>query len=116
MSKVAYTKENVEKCWCGSCPVQVKSTCAKDLYEESKKSKEMPPPDRLPGLYCSTGTATCTDLDLVNLCNCPACLVWSENRLTSNHYCKLGSEEEIQAGACSIAPLDKCQATTYEGH
>lgn len=115
MSKVEYTKENVEKCWCGSCPVQVQSTCARDLYEESKKSNELPPPDRLPGLYCAAGTATCTDLKLVNLCNCPACLVWSENRLSSNHYCKHGSAEEVEA-TCTTNPLETCQATTYEGH
>ena len=95
MPKVAYVKDNVEKCWCGTCPVQAESKCAKDLYEESKKSKSLPPPDRLGGPYCSTGKTICTDVNLVNLCNCPACLVWSENNLISNHYCKLGSADQI---------------------
>ncbi len=88
MSKVAYTKENVEKCWCGSCPVQVHSKCAHDLYEASKTTDELPPPDQLGGLYCSTGTAVCEDLSFVNLCNCPACQVWGENGLAGNHYCE----------------------------
>lgn len=91
MSRVAYTKENVEKCWCGSCPVQVDSKCARELYEASKASDELPPPDQLGGLYCSTGTAVCKDLSFVNLCNCPACQVWGENGLTNNHYCEHGS-------------------------
>jgi hypothetical protein len=95
MSKVAYTKENVEKCWCGVCPVQAASTCAKDLYEESKKSPDLPTTDRMPGLYCSTGQSTCPDLEFVNLCNCPACLVWGENSLTSNHYCLSGSADQV---------------------
>src|SRR5450759_3254336 len=47
MPKVAYTKDNIEKCWCGSCPVQSHSKCAQDLYEESKGSEELLPPERL---------------------------------------------------------------------
>lgn len=95
MPAVAYTQENIDKCWCGSCPVQSKSKCASDLYQASKDMGHLPPPDRLGGLYCSTGKATCTDLQLVNLCNCPACLVWSENRLAHNHYCANGSAEQV---------------------
>jgi hypothetical protein len=95
MPKVAYTKDNIEKCWCGKCPVQVASTCANDLYEEFKKSGNLPSPERLGGLYCSTGKTICTDVTFVNRCNCAACLVWSENNLISNHYCKLGSADQI---------------------
>ena len=91
MRPVEYTRENVDKCWCGSCPVQAASTCARDLYEASKDAPEMPPPEAMPGLYCATGHATCGDLALVNLCNCPACLVWGENGLRGNHYCELGA-------------------------
>ena len=33
MSRVAYTRENVDKCWCGSCPVQINSTlCHADAH------------------------------------------------------------------------------------
>ena len=90
MARVEYTKENVEKCWCGSCPVQVGSACARELYEASKASEELPSPEALPGLYCATGRATCKDLELVERCNCPSCLVWGENCLSGNHYCSLG--------------------------
>lgn len=91
MSRVAYTRENVDKCWCGSCPVQINSKCARELYEASKGRDELPRPDKLGGLYCSTGTAVCKDLSFVNLCNCPACQVWGENGLAGNHYCEHGS-------------------------
>jgi hypothetical protein len=94
VQRVAYTRENIDKCWCGSCPVQARSDCAKELYEASKESEQLPPPERLGGLYCSTGKAICTDLKLSNLCNCPACLVWGENGLATNHYCEQGSAEE----------------------
>ena len=94
MSEVAYSPENIDKCWCGSCPVQIRSTCAKDLYEASKDAEGLPAPERLGGLYCSTGRTICDDIVPTNLCNCPACLVWAENGLVSNHYCVLASGHE----------------------
>jgi hypothetical protein len=93
---VAYTRENIDKCWCGGCPVQARSRCARDLYQESlKEPGKLPPPERLGGMYCSTGKAICDDIDAVALCNCPGCLVWSENGLSDNHYCLHGSAEEV---------------------
>lgn len=92
VAKVEYSQENIDKCWCGQCPVQIGSACAKALYEASKNLAELPPPEQLGGLYCSTGKAICDDLEFVNLCNCPSCLVWAENGLSSNHYCKLGND------------------------
>jgi hypothetical protein len=94
MPHVDYTQENIDKCWCGKCPVQFESACAKDLYEAAADLGHLPEPERLGGLYCATGRTICTDVDLVRLCHCPACLVWSENRLASNHYCKSGSAAE----------------------
>lgn len=91
---VAYTQENIDKCWCGNCPVQIRSACAKDLYEASKQDDHLPAPERLGGLYCSTGRTICDDTVPTNLCNCAACLVWAENGLASNHYCVRGSAQE----------------------
>jgi Protein of unknown function (DUF2769) len=91
MPLVAYRRDNIAKCWCGQCPVQIGSRCAEALYSAFKDSDELPPPEDLGGMYCSTGKAICTDLELTNLCNCPACTVWAENRLSSNHYCVFGS-------------------------
>jgi len=95
MKPVAYTQENIDKCWCGKCPVQIRSTCATDLYDAAQALDGLPEPERLGGLYCSTGKAICTDIEIVNLCNCPACLVWSENELASNHYCAQGSAANV---------------------
>ena len=94
MPEVAYTQENIDKCWCGKCPVQFESKCANDLFEEAEKLDKLPAPERLGGLYCATGTTICTDVDFVRLCHCPACLVWAENGLASNHYCKMGSASD----------------------
>ncbi len=95
MKPVEYTQANVDKCWCGQCPVQVGSTCATELYEAAKVLEGLPAPERLGGMYCATGKAICHDLALVNLCNCAACLVWSEHELASNHYCAHGSAEDV---------------------
>lgn len=94
MREVEYTQENIDKCWCGSCPVQSHSQCAADLYTESQKLGHLPEPEKLGGMYCATGRAICDDITLVNLCHCAACLVWSEHELASNHYCGQGSAVE----------------------
>ena len=95
MKPVPYTQENIDKCWCGQCPVQIGSACARRLYETASGSPTLPEPTQLGGLYCSTGSAICDDLALTNLCNCPGCLVWAENELASNHYCAHGSAAEV---------------------
>lgn len=95
MLAVEYTQANIDKCWCGRCPVQIKSACVKDLAQEAEGVGELPSPAQLGGLYCATGRAICDDLDTVNLCNCPACLVWAEHELGANHYCVLGMAEDI---------------------
>lgn len=98
MQPVEYTTDNAQKCWCGQCPVQKQSSCAKQEYQAAEpklQQGEMPPPDQMPGLYCGTGTASCDDLQPVERCLCPECLVWGEHKLLSNHYCVQGSAEEV---------------------
>ena len=95
MRPVEYTQDNIDKCWCGQCPVQADSECAAAMYEASLDSAELPPPAKLGGLYCATGKAVCDDITPVNLCNCPACLVWAEHDLASNHYCVRGMAEDL---------------------
>lgn len=97
MQQVEYSTDNVQKCWCGQCPVQRESTCAKqDLAEVQPQIEQgqMPDPKQLPGLYCGTGKATCGDLKPTERCMCPECLVWGEHTLAANHYCALGSAEQ----------------------
>lgn len=98
MEHVEYSKENVTKCWCGQCPVQKQSTCAKDLYQQAEpmmNEGQMPPEEKMPGLYCGTGKAKCSDLKPVERCLCPECLVWGEHQLLANHYCVQGSAEQV---------------------
>ena len=98
MKEVEYSQENVAKCWCGQCPVQKESACAQERFAQAKEQLdrgEMPPPEQMPGLYCATGKATCTDLKPVERCLCAQCLVWGEGRLVANHYCALGSAQEV---------------------
>lgn len=98
MEQVEFSTDNVTKCWCGQCPVQKDSACAKKDFEEVQPQIEqgtMPEPDQLPGLYCGTGTASCADLQPKERCLCSECLVWGEHNLISNHYCVQGSAEEV---------------------
>ncbi len=36
MAKVDYTKNNIDHCLCGKCPVQINSKCAHDMYNNIK--------------------------------------------------------------------------------
>ena len=95
MRAVEYSRANIDKCWCGRCPVQSHSACVKQLTEAANTSAQLPPPAKLGGLYCATGKAVCDDITAINLCNCPACLVWAEHELGANHYCVLGMAEDL---------------------
>jgi hypothetical protein len=89
--QVAFTQDNITKCQCTSCPVQASSDCAMDKTRTMQAKDTMPSPEDAPKVYCSTGKATCTDLDLSKQCVCPTCSVWSENALSNYKYCQNGS-------------------------
>lgn len=99
-SKVPYTIENIKKCMCPKCPVQADSKCAKDklnsLTKElgSERKGEVPEPQNVPGIYCSTGKATCQDLNPEEQCICYTCAVWKEYNLgdgtPSMYFCQRG--------------------------
>jgi hypothetical protein len=86
-AKVLYTVSNIEKCMCSKCPVQADSVCAQEkfgsLKNETKSSGKSgaPEPQKVPGMYCSTGTAACKDLNPNKMCICKTCAVWEENCL-----------------------------------
>lgn len=98
--KVPYTSANIKKCRCSECPVQADSQCAQDKLKSSKQKMEnmpageVPPPEDVPGIYCSTGKATCQDLDPDKQCICGTCEVWKEYGLKdsdpNNHFCHNG--------------------------
>ncbi len=97
---VPYVRSNIEKCMCSLCPVQADSKCAQDKLQNSKKEMEnissegVPNPKDVPGIYCSTGKATCQDLDFDRQCICGTCEVWKgyglEGANPNNHFCQHG--------------------------
>lgn len=102
-TKVPFTMENGKKCICTKCPVQEKSECVKmkkemmmKMMENMKEGEEMmmPKPEDVPGLYCSAGKASCTDIDTTQMCICMQCPVWSEFKLADGkpmgYFCRDG--------------------------
>lgn len=86
--KVPFAIENLKRCICGQCPVQIKSKCVKEkldaaakLMSDPKKAKVMPKPKDIPRLYCSSGKASCKDIDANQMCICGSCAVWNEHVL-----------------------------------
>ena len=98
-TKVPFEPANVKKCVCGGCPVQEKSDCVKELTDNEKeilKKTEFDEDDskKLPYSYCSSGHATCPDLDWNKSCLCSSCAVWEKYNLAKAqpqlHFCRDG--------------------------
>lgn len=95
-TKVPFSSTNVGKCMCPKCPVQAKSQCVKSKLATIKEALAKTPLIRgeIPGIYCSTGTATCTDLDPKQACMCGSCSVFGEYSLGSGkpagYFCRDG--------------------------
>ena len=96
---IPFTKENIIKCLCSTCPVQEDSQCAKEKMmkiQEMMQSEEemMPQPRDLPGMYCANGKAICVDIDTSKNCICPDCAIHKEYNLDNADptflYCKDG--------------------------
>ncbi len=95
--KIEFTRENITKCLCPQCPVQAESECAQTkmkMLQESMRGMS-PEPSDVPGVYCATGTATCSDIDPNKMCNCPNCDVFKENNLEQGepkgYFCQKGA-------------------------
>ena len=95
-TKVLFNATNVGKCMCPKCPVQAKSQCVSGKLVTIGQALTKSPLNReeIPGQYCSTGTATCKDLDPKQSCICPTCSVFSQYGLAANtpvgYYCRDG--------------------------
>lgn len=83
MANIEFNMENVKKCKCPGCPVQAKSKCAMDKLDKLSSMSGNPKPEDVPGVYCATGKATCSDLDPDQMCQCPTCDIYKENNLGS---------------------------------
>ena len=95
--KIEFTRENITKCLCPQCPVQAESECAQTkmkMLQESMRGMS-PEPSDVPGVYCATGTATCSGLNPNKMCNCPNCKVFKENNLEqgepNGYFCQKGA-------------------------
>ncbi|HEY3360838.1 MAG TPA: DUF2769 domain-containing protein [Methanosarcina sp.] len=99
-SKVPYNLANIKRCMCPKCPVQAGSKCAMDKLDslvkglESAQEGDIPEPQNVPGIYCSTDKATCQDLNPDQQCICYTCAVWKEYNLgdgtSSMYFCQNG--------------------------
>lgn len=97
---VPYESENINRCRCPQCPVQTNNQCVQNKNKSSKQAMEnlpegeVPDPEDVPGVYCSTGKATCQNLHVDRQCICGSCEVWKEYNLTNanpnNHFCQHG--------------------------
>lgn len=94
---VPFDLNNVKKCLCPGCPVQTGSSCVADLKKNLQAALGRSPlkKEEIPGVYCSTGKATCKDLDPSKPCQCGSCPVFTEYDLASGkpvgYYCRDGA-------------------------
>ena len=95
-AKVPFSASNVGKCMCPKCPVQSKSQCVSGKVTTIQASLAKKPliREEIPGIYCSTGTATCKDLDPKQTCLCGGCAVFSNYKLDAGtpagYFCRDG--------------------------
>jgi hypothetical protein len=61
---------NFSKCWCLRCPVQLSSACVSRKITELKEALNKQPLrlEDIPGVYCATGMAICTDIKVEQDC------------------------------------------------
>ena len=96
MEEIKFNRKNFHTCLCPNCPVEAESNCAQIKLNPIKGSKDiiMPNPKGVPGLYCTTGKATCTDLDPNKTCQCPNCDIWKGYNLNEgkpeSYFCQNG--------------------------
>ena len=94
--RVPFTIANIKKCVCGKCPVQANSQCSKNKMADIAEALGHSPLQAaaIPGLYCATGKAACTDLDMSKMCMCGACPIYDEYSLATTtpmgYYCRDG--------------------------
>ena len=95
-AKIRFSASNVGKCMCPKCPVQTKSQCVSGKLASIKDALAKSPLIRedIPGVYCATGTATCTDLDPKQSCLCGGCAIFIQHNLASGtpagYFCRDG--------------------------
>ena len=96
IAEIPFTRTNANTCICWDCPVQTSSQCVKDNSDKTGNvmTTKFFEPQIVPALYCSSGVASCKDIDTDQDCLCPSCAVFIENDLDkgqpADHYCRDG--------------------------
>ncbi|NLY37274.1 MAG: DUF2769 domain-containing protein [Tissierellia bacterium] len=94
--KVPFTRSNAKKCICWQCTVQADSACVSKNAEKMGEvmSSNFFEPEIVPGLYCSSGVASCKDIETSRPCICYECPIFLDYNLAEcqliEHYCKNG--------------------------
>ncbi len=97
--KVPFNKTNITRCMCPQCGVQAKSKCAKGKLQSLADALKKTPLARedIPEVYCSSGKATCQDLDGGQNCICGSCAVFSQFNLgrgvPAGYFCMEGAAQ-----------------------
>lgn len=95
--RVPLTTANVSRCMCPKCPVQEKSPCVSGKISKIGEALMKIPlnGEDIPGVYCSSGKATCPDINTGRACICDTCTVHSSYQLASGrpngHFCQAGA-------------------------
>ncbi len=95
-AKVPFTRANAYSCICWDCPVQASSQCVKENTAKTGNvmTTQFFEPQTVPALYCSSGVASCKDIDTKLDCLCPGCAVFIEYNLDQGqpveYYCRDG--------------------------
>jgi len=93
---VVFNTGNVGKCLCPKCPVQLKNQCVSGKLGTISQALSKNPLARedIPGVYCSTGKATCRDVDPEQSCICGNCSIFTKYNLAKGkpvgYYCHDG--------------------------
>jgi hypothetical protein len=97
--KVTFSTQTIGMCLCPKCPVQAKSQCVAKLKGDLASAIKRSPLSKaeIPAVYCSTGKATCTDLDTKQNCLCFGCPVFAKYNLDKGrpvgYYCRDGAAQ-----------------------
>ena len=94
-STIELNIENIQKCACPECPVQIESKCAQNKIENMQEMMKIeknivPDPKNVPGMYCINGLTACNDFNADKICKCTVCDIFKENKLENSidHFCK----------------------------
>ena len=97
--KVPFDTSTAGQCLCPGCPVQMDSECVarQRVKLEETLRRNQSNREEIPGAYCGSGKATCSDLDPSQICLCAGCPVFEQYDLAAaqpeGYYCRDGAAQ-----------------------